>query len=175
MKLKKIAAVTACATLGLAVASLALPRHVSIERSAVIDAAPERVIALAASNTGYQSFNPYWQLDPELKVDMFGPETGVGSGFHFASKDGAGSQTVAKVSASQVDFDLDLGPLGTPTQAIKAVATDAGTRVTWTMDADMGFNPVFRVMGLFMDGMVGPNFELGLENIALETTDDAAA
>ena len=170
MNFKKIATYAACGVAALAVATQALPRHVSIERTTVIDAAPEAVIELAASNTGYQSFNPYKDLDPNLQVEMFGPVSGVGSGFSFESKDGAGQQTVASVSEDQVVFDLDLGPLGQPTQAISAVAIEGGTEVTWTLDMDLGRNPVFRVMGLFMDGMIGPNFELGLANIA-----DAAA
>jgi len=73
---------------------------------------------------------------------------------------------VAHVTADQVTFDLDLGPLGQPTQAISAVAVDGGAEVTWRMDMDLGMNPVFRVMGLFMDDMIGSNFELGLANIA---------
>ena len=166
MDIKKIASYTVCGVAVLAVAAMALPRHVSIERSAVIDAAPAAVIALAASNTGYQAFNPYKDLDPELTVEMFGPGSGVGSGFSFESKDGAGQQTVAAVTSDQVTFDLDLGPLGQPTQAISAVAVDGATQVTWTMDMDLGMNPVFRVMGLSMDGMMGPNFELGLAKIA---------
>jgi len=166
MNLKKIATYTACGIAALAVATLALPRHVSIERSAVIDAAPEVVIAMASSNSGYQTFNPYKDLDPNLQVKMFGPDSGVGSGFSFESKDGAGQQTVASVRADQVVFDLDLGPLGKPTQTISAVAVDGTTEVTWTMDMDLGMNPIFRVMGLFMDDMIGPNFELGLANIA---------
>ncbi len=166
MNFKKIATYTACGMAALAVAALALPRHVSIERTAIINAAPEAVIELAASNTGYQAFNPYKNLDPNLSVEMFGPASGVGSGFSFESKDGAGQQTVASVTTDQVVFDLDLGPLGQPTQAISAVAVDGATEVTWSMDMDLGMNPVFRVMGLFIDGMIGPNFELGLANIA---------
>ena len=166
MNFKKFATYTACGVTALALSTLALPRHVSIERSAMIDAAPEAVIELAASNTGYQAFNPYKDLDPNLQVEMFGPEAGVGSGFSFESNDGAGQQTVASVTADQVVFELDLGPLGQPTQAISAVAVDGATEVTWGMDMDLGMNPVFRVMGLFMDGMIGPNFELGLANIA---------
>lgn len=166
MNFKKIATYTACGVAALAIATFALPRHVSIERTAVVDAAPEAVIELAASNTGYQRFNPYKDLDPNLQVQMFGPSSGVGSGFSFESKDGAGQQTVASVTADQVVFDLDLGPLGQPTQAISAIAVDGATEVTWSMDMDLGMNPVFRVMGLFMDGMIGPNFELGLANIA---------
>lgn len=166
MNIKKIATYAACGVAALAVATQALPRHVSIERSALIDAAPEAVIDLAASNIGYQTFNPYKDLDPNLQVEMFGPASGVGSGFTFESKDGAGQQTVAAVSADTVTFALDLGPLGQPTQAISAVPVDGATEVTWTMDMDLGVNPIFRVMGLFMDSMIGPNFELGLANIA---------
>lgn len=166
MNIKKIATYTACGVAALAVATQALPRHVSIERTATINAAPEAVIELAASNTGYQAFNPYKDLDPNLTVEMFGPASGVGSGFSFESKDGAGQQTVASVTQDQVIFDLDLGPLGQPTQAISVVAVQGATEVTWSMDMDLGVNPVFRVMGLFMDGMIGPNFELGLANIA---------
>lgn len=166
MNFKKIATYSVGTLAVAAIASLALPRHVIIERTAMIDAAPEAVIALAASNTGYQAFNPYKDLDPNLQVAMFGPTSGVGSGFTFESKDGAGQQTVASMTSDQVKFDLDLGPLGQPTQAISAIAIDGATEVTWTMEMDLGMNPVFRVMGLFMDGMIGPNFELGLANIA---------
>ena len=166
MNFKKIA-LGAVAVLTVATAAtLALPRHVNVERSAMIDAEPEAVIALAASNSGYQAFNPYKDLDPDLQVEMFGPSSGVGSGFSFKSKDGAGQQTVAAVKPGRVIFDIDLGPLGQPTQAISAVTVDGATEVTWSMDMDLGMNPLFRVMGLFMDGMIGSNFERGLANIA---------
>lgn len=140
MNVKKIAAYTACGIAALAVATQALPRHVSIERSALIDAAPEAVINLASSNTGYQTFNPYKDLDPNLQVEVFGPASGVGSGFSFESKDGAGQQTVAAVTSDTVTFALDLGPLGQPTQAISAVPVNGATEVTWSMDMDLGVN-----------------------------------
>lgn len=166
MKIKKIATISLCALAATCAAALALPRHVTVERVAVLDVAPDRVIELAASNAGYQRFNPYKDRDPNLEVDLFGPASGVGSGFHFASKDGVGQQVVAHVTPQEVTFAIDLGPMGQPTQAIAAVAVDGATEVTWRMDMDLGLNPLARVMGLFMDGMVGPNFERGLANIA---------
>ncbi|MEX0338525.1 MAG: hypothetical protein AB3N11_05730, partial [Arenibacterium sp.] len=51
--------------------SLTLPRHVTVERSAIINAAPDDVLALAASSDGFQSFNPYKTLDPDLKIAPF--------------------------------------------------------------------------------------------------------
>ncbi|WP_299726632.1 SRPBCC family protein [uncultured Tateyamaria sp.] len=149
-----------------AAGSLLLPRHVHVERQATLSAAPEAVLALAASNTGYQQFNPYLSADPALKIDPFGPATGVGSGFAFDGKDGTGTQVVAEVRADAVRYDIDLGPMGQPTQTIATRSVDGGVLVTWSMDADMGFNPVGRVMGLFLDRMIGNTFEQGLGNLA---------
>jgi len=166
MTIKTGVAYAACALAALTAASFALPRHVSVERTASMPAAPDAIIALAASNTGFQTFNPYQTRDPDLKIALFGPVSGVGSGFSFDSKDGTGRQTVAHVGEHSVTYALDLGPLGQPTQSIQVVPDAQGAQVTWRIDADMGFNPMFRVLGLFMDGMMGPTFELGLENLA---------
>ena len=153
----------------LGAATLALPRHVTVERSATISADPSAVLALAASNVGYQSFNPYLTQDPTLKIDPFGPDTGVGSGFRFDGKDGKGTQTVASLTKDRVIYAIDLGVLGKPTQSIHTTATTNGTIVTWKMQNDLGYNPVFRVFGLFADGMMGPVFEQGLENLGRVT------
>ena len=166
MKLKTVSLYAVGALVALTAATYALPRHVSTERVAVVQAAPEDVLALAASNSGFQTFNPYRTMDPDLDIALFGPDTGVGSGFSFDGKDGTGSQTVTDITDKSVVYAIDLGPMGQPTQSITAVATDTGTRVTWRVDADMGFNPAFRVFGLFMDSAMGPTFELGLDKLA---------
>ena len=146
-------------------AILFLPREVTVTRTGSVSASPDAIVALAASNRGYQRFNPYLSADPNLKIAMFGPESGVGSGFDFDGKDGRGRQTVASVGADAVHFAIDLGPMGTPTQVIAATAQGEGSLVTWRMQADLGFNPLARVAGLFMDGMVGPTFERGIRNL----------
>ena len=169
MELTKIALFAAAGLAALSAATLALPRHVSVERTAVLDATPETVLSLAASNEGFQTFNPYLTQDPELEIELFGPAKGVGSGFYFNGKDGKGSQTIAEVSSDRISYAIDMGAMGKPMQSITVAPTDAGTQVTWRVESDMGFNPVFRVLGLFMDGMMGPTFELGLENISKAT------
>lgn len=143
-----------------------IPSAVHVERTAVIDAAPADVIAMAASTEGFQRINPYASVDPDLKITPFGPASGVGSGFHFDGKDGKGSQTVAAVTADQVTYAIDLGAMGTPTQTITVASAEGGTKVTWAMDTDMGMNPIARVFGLFMDRMMGATFARGLKNMA---------
>jgi len=137
-----------------------------VQRSATVDAAPAQVLAMAASFDGFQSFNPYRTADPELKITAFGPAEGVGSGFAFDGKDGKGTQTVASITDTTVTYAIDMGPMGQPTQSLHAIPSANGAEVTWTMNADLGFNPVFRVFGLFMDGMMGKTLDQGLANLA---------
>lgn len=77
-----------------------------------------------------------------------------------------GTQTVTALTATRVTHLIDLGAMGKPVQTIEAQATDTGARVTWTVTSDMGYNPVFRIFGLFMDRTLGKAYEFGLKNIA---------
>ena len=49
--------------------------------------------------------------------------------------------------------------------AAKVYALMADPRVVWLMNGDMGSNPLLRWMTLFVDGMVGKDFEAGLANL----------
>jgi hypothetical protein len=167
MTIATIAAAGAVALTTLCAATLALPRHVGIERSTIVGAAPEAVLALAASSSGFQSFNPYKTLDPDLRIAPFGPAEGVGAGFRFDGRDGHGTQTVASVTDESVTYRIDLGTFGQPVQTIRAVPVEGGgTEITWRIDSDTGFNPMLRAFGPFMDRLMGSTVELGLENLA---------
>ncbi|MEM6940988.1 MAG: SRPBCC family protein [Pseudomonadota bacterium] len=156
-----IAAIFAIAAL-----SLLLPRRVSVSRSADVPSAAQEVLARAASTEGFQSFNPYASTDPTLKITAFGPSAGVGAGFRFEGKEGNGTQTVTQVTDRAVTYQIDLGAMGKPVQVISAQPTADGTRVTWTVTSDLGYNPVFRIFGLFMDRMLGKTYDRGLKNLA---------
>lgn len=150
----------------IALIALLLPRKVVVTREADVAISPEDVIARVASTDGFQTFNPYCTTDPDLQISPFGPAAGVGSGFRFEGKEGKGTQTVTEVTSTRVTHLIDLGAIGKPVQTIEATATDTGAHVIWTVTSDMGFNPVFRIFGLFMDRMLGKTYELGLKNIS---------
>ncbi len=166
MTLTQIALWGGAAIVTLTAGTFLLPRHVQVERTAKVAAEPSAILALAASNDGYQKFNPYKTMDPNLKIELFGPQTGVGSGFKFDGKDGKGTSTVTAVTADRIEYLIDLGSMGQPKQTLKATATSGGSDVVWTMDADMGMNPIGRVVGLFLDGMMGKTLETGLANLS---------
>lgn len=165
MTLFTTAAVGAGVIAAALLATQLLPREVTVLRSAQVDASPSDVIAVLASNEGYQTINPYKSSDPDLKITLFGPSSGVGSGFHFDGKDGKGSQTVAAVTDSAVRYDIDMGAMGKPKQIVQVRPSAGGAMVEWRMEADLGRNPIARVFGLFMDTMIGKTLDQGLSNL----------
>ena len=158
---------SAVVALGVAATYLA-PRNVKVQRSKITASSPAQVLALAAATEGYQTFNPCRSDNPDLAITPFGPASGKGSGSGFAFATGSmkGTQTIIEVASDHVTYAIDLGPQGKPTQIITARPVSGGTEVTWTMQADIGINPVARSVGLFMDRMIGKTFDQGLANLA---------
>lgn len=145
--------------------AMILPRTVVVSRSGHVPLTPDDVLARVSSTEGFQTFNPYRTSDPNLQITPFGPDAGVGSGFRFEGKEGKGTQTVTAVTRDSVTHQIDLGAMGKPVQVISARPDGSGARVTWTVTSDMGYNPIFRVFGLFMDRMLGGTYEVGLRNL----------
>jgi hypothetical protein len=57
------------------------------------------------------------------------------------------------------------------TGGIKFLPGPDSTHVTWYADGDMGFNPINRYFGLFMDGFIGPDLAKGLANLKKKVED----
>ena len=146
-----------------------VPAKVSVSREVTISAPVDKVFALVNSTQATTQWSPWTGRDPAIKLTFTGPEAGVGNKMAWESQDpqiGAGSQEITEsVANARVTSALDFGDMG---QAVAAVllATDGdGTRVTWTLDTDMGMNPIARWMGLAMDSMVGADYEAGLAKL----------
>ena len=80
---------------------------------------------------------------------------------------GDGKMTfTAAEPGKRVAFELFFPDFGTTSMGTLDLApAGAGTQVTWTMNGDMGSNPLYRWMALFGDKMVGGDFEAGLANL----------
>ena len=151
----------------LATATYLLPANKRVARIAQIKAAPAEVYKLLASNKGFQTFNPYKDQDPNLKITLSGPDQGVGSSFAFEGKDGKGTQTITQLEENRrVTMVIDLGAMGQPEQTFELKPTQNGTEVTWGVTASFGMNPIGRIFGLFMERFQGPTIERGLKNLS---------
>lgn len=141
------------------------PSKAVVTRTAVVDAPAEDIYNLLVSTDGFTAINPYKDNDPSLSIEPFGPTAGVGAGFNFKGKEGKGSQTIAAVIPNQsVTMQIDVGFVQ-PVQNLSIIPTADGTKVTWQVQSDLGKNPLMRLMGNMMDRMLGPKYELGLQNL----------
>ena len=140
----------------------------TVTRSVVVNAPADKVYALVANPRGWKQWSVWNQRDPAMQIEYSGPESGTGAKWSWKSKtQGDGTMTfTATEPARKVAFDLYFPDFGTTSQGeLSFVPEGNSTRVTWTMNGDMGKNPVFRWIALGADSMVGKDFETGLANL----------
>lgn len=154
--------------------SFLLPDTVHIERTTVVSAPAHRVYRLVNDLRTYDQWMPWNRKDPKMVQTFSGPETGVGASYSWTSKDrqvGNGTLTITQsVPDQQVVTAINFGDMGASYGGWFIQPMDTLTRVIWYMDAKMTgpnffYAVVSRYMGLFMDRMVGPDFELGLDSL----------
>jgi uncharacterized protein YndB with AHSA1/START domain len=143
------------------------PRY-HLERSVIVQAPADKVYALVADPHHWPQWTVWNQRDPAMTIAYFGAPSGEGSGWSWQSaSQGDGKMTLTAVTPDQrVAYDLYFPEMdSTSTGDLRFELDGRGTRVTWSMDGDMGANPMHRWMGLMMDKLVGPDFEAGLANL----------
>src|SRR5580765_1934475 len=167
--LKKIFLALAVLIVLLAAIGMLLPRNVHVERSIVIDAPAATVFALLDGYKQFNKWSPWAVHDPNAKYTYDGPEFGVGAKQSWVGDPktvGTGSQEIVEAKPYElVKSKLEFAGAG-PAAATFALSPDnAGTKVVWGLDCDMGKGPVGRYFGLMMDRMVGKDFESGLSRM----------
>lgn len=142
-----------------------LPREARVERSIVIDRPAAAIFPLMNSLKRFSEWSPWGQYDPNMKMSFSGPETGPGAAMHWAgnSKVGSGDQMITEsIPDKRVNVDVNFGEMGSSKASWLLNSDGSATTVVWTLDANLGNNPIGRYMGLLMDKMVGPDYERGL-------------
>jgi effector-binding domain-containing protein len=145
-----------------------LPREARVERSIIIDRPASVIFPVINSFERFGEWSPWQELDPNLKVTVSGQRAGVGAKYSWTGNDKVGIGT-QEISASEpnksVTNDLDFGDMGRSKAVMSLTPEGSGTRVNWTLDSDLGTNPLFRYFGLLMDRMVGKDYERGLAKL----------
>ncbi|WP_263410752.1 SRPBCC family protein [Terriglobus tenax] len=146
------------------------PSTYHVERSISISAPPQKTANLVDDFHLWDRWSPWAKLDPEMKVTYSGPQSGIGSIYHWKgnSKVGEGEMEILSVEPGKTTIRLDfLKPFegNNTTVFYFAGNPDGPVTVRWTMDGPANF--MTRVMLVFtsMDKMIGPDFEQGLANL----------
>lgn len=160
-----------------AVVGLLIPGETHIERSTEIKAPAEKVFGLVANMRSWNQWSPWHKIDPNMKIEYFGPETGVGAGYKWTSEEknvGNGKMTVTGFEPNtRIDTEMDFMENGTAKASFLFAPAADGTKLTWTMDSDMkqGGFPMNVLGGYFkmvFKGMIEKDYDKGLANLKAE-------
>jgi len=148
-------------------AGFLLPGTYSAQRSVTINAPVEKVFPLVANHREWKRWSVWNQRDPNMQMTYSGREMAAGSKWSWKSKsEGNGGMEFSAVEANKrIGYILTMEDMTPATGALKFTPEGNGTKVSWDINGDAGMNPVFRWFGLFMDKMIGPDFEAGLKNL----------
>ena len=148
--------------------ALFLPSEVTVERTAVIEAPDSVIFDYITDFNNRTDWGPWFEMEPEAKVTLTEVTKGVGAGYAWEGEViGSGDMVINEVEEnksvkSTIKF---LSPnSGEGTVLWKLEPVENGTQLTWSFSANMDY-PHGRLMGLFMDGMLGEDLENGLENV----------
>lgn len=171
--LKRVLLILAILLLLVSAIGLLLSRQIHVERSVEIKQKPEIVFAYVNNMKNWNTWSPWFDLDSAAEYSYEGPVSGVGATMNWKSskKDvGSGSMTFTEVVPNEsIKEDLNFMENGTAKAGFLFAPVEGGVKVTWTMDVDAGYNPLMRILGKFMDGMVGKDFEKGLGKLKAVT------
>jgi uncharacterized protein YndB with AHSA1/START domain len=138
-----------------------------VVRSTTIAAPAQRVHGLIDDFRAWRGWSPWEDVDPELRRDYSGAESGVGARYAWEGKRRAGKGNMEITGSTPERIDLRLS-FEKPWQATNAVeftlapAADGATEVTWRMTGtNKGFAALFTKV-FRMERMLGKDFEKGL-------------
>jgi hypothetical protein len=148
-----------------------------VVRSTTIAAPAERLHGLIDDFRAWRAWSPWEDLDPALRRDYSGAESGVGARYAWEGnrKAGKGSMEIVGSTPERIEIRLSFERPWRATNPVVftlAPAADGATEVTWRMSGtNRGFAALFSKL-LSMDRMLGKDFEKGLARMkaAAEST-----
>jgi len=167
--LKKLILVAVALAAVLALIGLVLPSRVVVTRTASIDAPREDVFAIVNGFVRFNQWSPWFELDPNATYVVEGPAAGVGAVLRWqGDPDAVGSGTLRIVESRApelVTMEVSIGPVSGRRVQLALAEEGRGTRVTWSLDTEMGANPFARYAGLLFDWFIGRDFDKGLARL----------
>ncbi len=154
-----------------------LPSSYRVERMIEINRPAEVIYPLVASLPNWPKWDPFTEQEPAAQSTFSGEAGTVGSKWNWEGKIiGTGSLTIEDLVPNQAIRSKMVSVAPQPWAATdnwKFEPVAAGTKVTWRIEGQLGY-PVERVVGLFMESMLGPTFEKGLANLKKVSEQHAA-
>lgn len=176
----KILKVTGIVLLGIiflvVIVSLFLPASSHVERSIVIRSESSVPFALINNLKEWYQWSPWHKLDTNMTIVYGDIPEGEGSWYSWKSdKDevGEGKLMIVKSTPGEyIETRMEFSGMGTSKGSYTFEKVPEGVKLTWAMDNDGHDMPALmkvpsKYFNLFIDKLVGPDFEKGLNNLKI--------
>jgi effector-binding domain-containing protein len=149
--------------------SFLLPKTYKVERSTYIHSNSGIIYNLTCNLNKWSLWTPWnKELDSTVQFELVGPDCQVGTIRKWSGEIvKTGEMVITElVPGALVAYDLSLDEGSyKSTGKIEISVEQDSCKVTWNDEGDLGYNPLARYMGLFMDNMMGKDFEKGLAKL----------
>jgi uncharacterized protein YndB with AHSA1/START domain len=146
------------------------PASFRVERSAIINAPPEKIFPLINDFRKWEPWSPWEKVDPAVKRSYSGAASGEGAVYEWSGNKNIGQgrmEIVESSPASKIKLNIDfIKPFEAHnTIEFTLVPQSDSTLITQAMYGPSPF--ISRLMSVFcsMDKMVGKKYEEGLANL----------
>ena len=143
------------------------PDAFRVQRSTGINAPAERIFPLIANLKSMNTWNPFVEPDPAIKIAYSGPDSGKGAAHTWSgnSKVGEGRIEITDAApSSRVTMRLDMLKPMKASNLVEFTLRPTGdsTAVSWAMSGRQPFMAKLMTVFIDCDKMVGSQFEKGL-------------
>ena len=155
--------------------SLLLPSSVKVERKVSIESTSELVFKQINELKNWSNWVQWAKKDSTIFLMLSSysvPSEGVGASFNWNSENDEIGEGSIKISKSQpfeaIELAMDFG-VGVTLSYWNFQQKDNMVEVTWGVNVDLGFNPISKWYGLFMEKDIAKDLEGGLHNLKAYT------
>lgn len=180
MKALKIAlGVLAIIVMIIIIIGLFLPSEMIVDRTVTIHAQPSDIHPYVNDFRNWSNWTTWAKRDTNISNTYEGNETGAGSIYKWSGNEevGSGMLTMTKSDSNQgvwYDMSMEGGKfLSKGSLTYKPVGDS--TAVTWSYQADVGGNIIFKYVMVFFKPYIEHDFDEGLQGLKMVVESDSAS
>jgi hypothetical protein len=168
--LKKTFVIVTAVLLSLVILGFIIPSEYKVQRSIVIGAPTEKIFPHLVNLKKWQNWGVWFKRDPNMVIEYSGEDGEIGMKSRWVSNtQGNGEMTIIALEVNRrLIYSLSFPDLPNPsTGEFLLKQVEGGTEVIWLDYGDVGMNPINHYFAFLMDYMIGPDFEMGLDNLKI--------
>lgn len=146
---------------------LTQPRKLTLEESIVMNTSAEQISPYLIQYRLFVKWSPWSEKDPDMQQSIPETEGKIGSRYTWSGNRqvGRGSMTLKEIEATHVMHELVFGQRPASLAIFSLHEEQQQTRLSWTLQTDMGKNPLGRAFVPLMKKMIQRDFNHGLNKL----------